>query len=155
MDFNNAAALGNDLLNIQEGVLEGLRNSNNFEFADNNYNNGNSDGAQYIMPDFSLSNFANGSSNFSGFSYGDMNMTHERAFNCTEQRDFNREIEMFFSPSQIIVPVIYCIICLIGLIGNGLVKIFMLASLKIFEPRVWFYVIFKFRLCSLSSEVKK
>lgn len=42
--------------------------------------------------------------------------------NCSDQLDFFLEMNKFFSPSQIVVPVIYSIICLVGLIGNGLVS---------------------------------
>ena len=44
--------------------------------------------------------------------------------NCSEQLKFLLEMNKFYSPSQIIVPVIYSIICLVGLIGNGLVSFF-------------------------------
>ena len=42
--------------------------------------------------------------------------------NCSEQMDFFFELNKFYSPSQVIVPVIYSIICAVGLIGNGLVS---------------------------------
>lgn len=49
--------------------------------------------------------------------------------NCSEHDKFLREMKLFFSPSQIVVPIIYCVICLVGLIGNGLV-IFVIVGSK-------------------------
>ena len=41
--------------------------------------------------------------------------------NCSSKMDFFFEMNKFYSPSQVVVPVIYSIICLVGLIGNSLV----------------------------------
>ena len=43
--------------------------------------------------------------------------------NCSELENFLKEAKTFVSASQMIVPIIYCIICLVGLIGNGLVSL--------------------------------
>ena len=42
--------------------------------------------------------------------------------NCSAQMDFFLEMNKFYSPSQVIVPVIYSVICLVGLIANALVS---------------------------------
>ena len=46
--------------------------------------------------------------------------------NCSEHLDILLEMNKYYSPSQIVVPVVYSIICLVGLIGNGLVCLFAL-----------------------------
>ncbi|XP_076820904.1 somatostatin receptor type 2-like [Clavelina lepadiformis] len=48
--------------------------------------------------------------------------------NCSDQMKFFWELNRHKSPSQIIVPIIYCLICLVGLVGNGLVMFVIFGS---------------------------
>lgn len=58
------------------------------------------------------------------YGYGDFGSGESGGLNCSEDNEkFFNEMRTLYTPSMIVVPSIYCVICLIGLIGNGLVSI--------------------------------
>jgi len=56
------------------------------------------------------------------------NLSQESGFadplpwNCSEHLKFLDDMKDYSAPSQVVVPIVYCIICVVGLIGNGLVR---------------------------------
>ncbi|XP_039273775.1 somatostatin receptor type 2-like [Styela clava] len=100
------------------------------------------DSPAYEMPPFDLSPFGN-ESEYNAFNpFGDITSVEDGpTLNCSEQLKFYNEIKTYFSPSQIIVPIIYCVICLVGLIGNGLVMFVIIGSKEMTKSVANIYIL--------------
>nr|XP_002120222.3 somatostatin receptor type 2-like [Ciona intestinalis] len=60
--------------------------------------------------------------------------------NCSGRESFYPDVMESYPSSQIVVPIVYCIMCLIGLIGNGLVMFVIFGSKEMTKTVANIYV---------------
>lgn len=78
------------------------------------------------------------------YGLGDYNDFPDFAYggtNCSGHSKFLDELKSFYAPSMIVVPSIYCIICLVGLIGNGLVIFVIVGSREMTKSVANIYIL--------------